>query len=64
MLCKFRALISGDADTFRVKASGNGNVKAAIYSDNSGQPGLKITSLDTNNPVVSGWNDISFPPTH
>jgi len=60
---KFTAAASGTMDLFRIKCSGSGNVKLAIYADEAGSPGALLNALDTDQAVVAGWNEIAFPAT-
>jgi hypothetical protein len=60
-LCRFTAEASGTVTSVRVKCSGNGNVKVAIYADSSGSPGALLGAVNTSTPVSSGWNTISLP---
>jgi hypothetical protein len=62
-LCKFTAEATGSVTSIGVKCSGNGNVKVAIYADNSGQPGSLLNAVNTSTPVSSGWNAITIPTT-
>lgn len=62
-LTRFQALQTGTAVTWKLKASGTGNVKLAVYSDNGGVPGMKLYALETPTPVVAGWNDLSMSYT-
>jgi hypothetical protein len=63
ILSKFAATGTGNATQFKINCSGAGNVKVAIYSDNAGQPGNLLNAVNTNTPVVAGWNTITFPST-
>jgi len=60
---KFTAIASGQMDLFRIKCSGSGNVKVAIYADADGSPGALLNAVNTGQAVVAGWNEIPFPPT-
>jgi hypothetical protein len=60
---KYTAVASGVMDRFRLKCSGSGNVKVAIYADDNGSPGALLNAVNTGQPVVAGWNDIPFPAT-
>jgi hypothetical protein len=61
---KFTASASGSVTQFRIKCSGPGNVKVAIYSDSSGEPGNLLNAVNTGTAVTTGWNTISFPATN
>ena len=63
LLDKFTAEANGSLSQIRVKCGAAGNVKVAIYNDNSGSPGSLRSSLNTDTPVVSGWNQINITPT-
>jgi hypothetical protein len=62
VLNKFKAVNSGTMETFKIKATGNGNVKVAVYSDNNDYPGTLLSKVDTSTSVFAGWNDIKIPP--
>ena len=62
-LARFQAVGTGNVNTLKVKTSGTGNVKVAIYADSSGTPGNLLNKLDSGSPVIAGWNSISIPPT-
>ncbi len=64
-VCLYRFQAEGSSDTviFKLKASGSGNVKVAIYADDSGKPGALLTAVDSGTAVSAGWNDISIPST-
>jgi len=63
ILWRFQAEGTGDAITFRLKATTSGNVKVAIYADSGGQPGARLSYVNTSAPVVPGWNDITISST-
>lgn len=64
ILTRFQAAAGGYMTEFRVKSSTSGNVKYALYADNSGEPGSLITAMDTGQAVTGGqWNTLSFTPT-
>jgi|GEM_PF-3863591 predicted ribosomally synthesized peptide with SipW-like signal peptide len=42
----------------------SGNVKAAIYSDNAGNPGAKLTAEASDPAVANTWNAISVSDTY
>ena len=64
---RFVALADGNVNHIRVRCSGSGSVKAALYSDNTTpeipQTGLLLNANNTGAPVASGWNNISLPIT-
>jgi len=62
-LYRFLAVDSGNITSFKIKTSGSGNVKVAVYADNAGAPGTLLNAVNTSTPVVAGWNDIIIPPT-
>jgi hypothetical protein len=62
-LTRFQCVASGTMAEFRVKSGTSGNVKYAIYADNSGEPGSLITAMNTGQAVVSGWNTLTFTST-
>jgi hypothetical protein len=63
-LTRFQAEASGSMTEFRLKCNANGNVKCAVYADNSGEPGDLITAMNTGQAVTSGsWNTLNFTPT-
>jgi len=57
---RFQALQTGTAATWKLKASGPGNVKIAVYGDGAGVPYGRLYYQATPIPVVAGWNDISM----
>jgi len=60
---KFTADATGVIDLFRIKCSGSGNVKVAVYADNAGSPGALLNAVNSGQAVAAGWNDIPFPAT-
>ncbi len=60
---KFTASVTGAMDQFRIKVNGSGNVKVAVYADDSGEPGALLNAVNTGQAVTAGWNTISFPDT-
>lgn len=60
---KFTAVATGIMDRFRIKCSGSGNVKVAVYADSAGSPGALLNAVNTGQAVVAGWNEIVFPAT-
>lgn len=61
-LVKHTAEASGLITEFKVYSTANGNVKVAIYSDDNGEPGTRLTYNDTGQAVSSGqWNTLSIP---
>lgn len=59
-LYKFTAAAAGSCTEVRIKVSGNGSVKTAVYADNAGEPGARLAKQDTSMAVVAGWNTISL----
>ncbi len=63
-LNEYKATSSGIATVYRVKTSGSGHVKVAVYADSSGAPGALLSRSDNAGTAVStGWNNISIPAT-
>jgi hypothetical protein len=63
-LNRFQAEASGNMTEFRLKSGAAGNVKCALYADNSGEPGALITAMNTGQAVTgSGWETLSFTST-
>ena len=60
---KFVAAASGQMDLFRLKCSGTGYVKYALYADDEGSPGDLLAAVNDGQAVVAGWNELPFPPT-
>jgi hypothetical protein len=59
-LCQFTASAYGSINQVRLKCSGEGNVKVAVYADDTGEPGTLLQSTSSV-AVFSGWNIISLP---
>jgi hypothetical protein len=59
---RFQAEYSGTMDQFRIKMLNPGNVKCAIYTDNSGSAETVINSIGST-AASTGWNTLSFPAT-
>ncbi|OGN95212.1 MAG: hypothetical protein A2Z75_02385 [Chloroflexi bacterium RBG_13_50_10] len=57
---RFQCAASGRCTEIRVKCTGSGNVKVAVYADSSGSPGSRLAKQDTGVACVSGWNTISL----
>jgi hypothetical protein len=62
-MTRFQALQSGNVTSFRVRATGSGNVKVAIYTDTSGEPDSRLGYNDSSQAVSSGWTSLSIPST-
>jgi hypothetical protein len=61
---KFTALKSGQVTEIKAYAGANGNVKVAIYDDDAGAPGDRITANNTPQAVTAGqWNTLSIAAT-
>jgi len=60
---RFTAEASGTMAEFKVKCSGPGNVKVAIYADDNNYPGALLNAVNTPQAVIAGWNTITFPDT-
>jgi hypothetical protein len=56
----FQCSTSGFCSEFRLKVTGNINIKAAIYSDNSGTPHVRLAKKDSGTVCTTGWNTITF----
>jgi hypothetical protein len=63
-LAQFTAEATGAITQIRVKCASSGNIKLAIYSDISGEPGTLLGAVNTPTTVNAGWNTITFPSTH
>jgi phosphotransferase system IIB component len=63
ILDKWAAVATGDVTRIRVKCTTTGNVKVALYTDNSGIPGTLISANNAGAAVVAGWNNITIPST-
>ena len=63
MLPRFQAEQTGSMTLFKIKCSGSGNVKVAIYTNASGAPGNLLAAVDTGTPVVAGWNSLNITAT-
>ena len=61
LLTKFQAVATGQITEFKVKSGATAQVKVAIYADNSGEPGGRLSYNDTAQNVVAGWNTLSIP---
>jgi hypothetical protein len=59
-LCKYTANASGTCSEVRVKASGSVNIKVAVYTDNSGEPGARLAKQDTPAACSVGWNTVTL----
>jgi hypothetical protein len=55
---KYTAVATGTCSEIRIKCSGSGNVKVAIYADSGGEPGARLGVCNTSTAVVAGWNTI------
>jgi len=65
ILRRYQAVATGNMAEFRVKCGVNGNVKVAIYADNSGEPGALITAMNTGQAVTAGaWRTLTFTSTN
>ena len=59
---RFTAFATGEASVYKVKSAAPGNVKVAIYSDNTGIPDRLLCSTGIT-IVNAGWNDIIITDT-
>jgi hypothetical protein len=57
---RFQCTTSGSCSEFRIKVTGNVNVKVAIYSDNSGTPNTRLAKKDAGTACTAGWNTITL----
>jgi hypothetical protein len=62
-LTKWTAVATGNMTEFKFVAGASGNVKCALYADNSGAPGALITAMETGQAVSSGANTLTFTST-
>ena len=63
-LTKFTASQPGTITEFRVKSGASGNVKVAIYADNAGSPGARLSYNNTGQAVTADqWNTLTIPAT-
>lgn len=61
---KFTAVATGTVTEFKVYSLANGNCKVAIYDDNAGEPGDKITGNDSSQAVtLNQWNTLVIADT-
>ena len=58
---RFQALYTGRITEIRVKATATSHAKVAIYADNAGTWGSRLTYNNTSQAVVAGWNTLSIP---
>jgi hypothetical protein len=64
ILGRFQATQTGNITEIRVYSRVNGNVKVAVYEDNSGSPGNLLNANNNPTSVSAGqWNTISIDPT-
>jgi hypothetical protein len=60
--CKFTASATGTVKEIKVHAGANGDVKVAIYADDAGEPGARLSYNNTGQAVTSGqWNTLTIP---
>jgi hypothetical protein len=60
-LSKFAAEFTGDVSVLKVYLVGSYNIKVAVYSDSSGEPGSLLSVINTPTAIVTGWNTITIP---
>jgi len=61
---RWRASADGNVTQIRVKCNNTGNVKVALYANNSsGNPSTLLQAVNTPTAVVSGWNTINITAT-
>ncbi|MHB8085603.1 MAG: beta strand repeat-containing protein [Dehalococcoidia bacterium] len=63
ILDRFSATGTGNINVIRVKCWNSGNVKVAIYADNTGSPGSLLAAVNTGTAVTPGWNSIPITST-
>src|SRR4030042_1198623 len=61
--CKFTALFTGKTTQIKVYSLVAGNAKIAIYADDNGEPGNKITGNDSGQACYVGWNTLTIGAT-
>ena len=61
---KFTCEETGDVSEFKIKCGKSGNVKVAVYADNSGAPGARLSYSNSSQAVAAGWNTLSIPQVH
>ena len=59
-LYKYTAVASGTCSEIKVKVAASISIKAAVYADNSGEPGARLAKQDTPAACVTGWNTIAL----
>jgi hypothetical protein len=57
---RWTATSKGSVSTIKIKGTGSGNVKVAIYSDSGGAPGTLLAQQGTSTPIVAGWNSLTL----
>jgi hypothetical protein len=63
-LAKFTALLTGTMTEIHVYSKASGHVKVAIYADNGGEPGSRITANNSGQAVtLNQWNTLSINAT-
>jgi hypothetical protein len=60
VLGRFQAVASGNMTLFYLRCANAGNIKVALYADNSGEPGALITAMNTGQAITIGWVSVSF----
>jgi len=60
LMDRFAAVSSGNLSQIRVKCTGAGSVKVALYADSSGNPGSLLVANNAGASVTSGWNTINL----
>jgi hypothetical protein len=61
---RYAATITGNLDSVKVKCSGSGSIKIALYGDVAGAPGPLLNSNQAKTAVKTGWNSIRLPSTY
>jgi len=62
-MSRWAASSSGIVSTIRVKGTGNGAAKVAVYADSGGQPGALLGYQNSSTPIIAGWNTITLAQT-
>jgi lipopolysaccharide transport system ATP-binding protein len=61
VLSRFISIRSGTIREIRIRCTGHGEVKIAIYKDNVGEPGMLLNAINSGVSVDDKWNIIKFP---
>jgi hypothetical protein len=63
VMSRFTAASAGNMTQFKVWCASPGNIKVAVYTDSSGQPGSLLNAVNAGTAVTAGWNTISIAST-